>query len=86
MGTMAQAQFRRLVDLDQPTEAGSTNLPSGNYVITDESTGKSYPMTVTSQGTMIIGPSGTTTQSLSNRNSGGGIKRTLEREVENMIK
>jgi len=91
LGTVALAQMRNLTDLTTPTEVGTTTIPSGNYVVTDEATGRTYPLTVTTQGNMIIGPAGTTTRGLSGVSSTRpGIKKTLERELEqgvtNMIK
>ena len=81
---MAQAQIRRLADVSEPTELGTTSMPSGSYMVTDESTGKSYPMTVTAQGTMVIGPAGTSTQALNTKPA--GMKRGLEREVTDVIR
>ncbi|PWU03155.1 MAG: hypothetical protein C5B53_00815 [Candidatus Melainabacteria bacterium] len=81
LGTVALA-LNRLGDVTSPTEVGTTTIPSGNYVVMDQSTGKSYPLSVTTNGTMIIGPAGTSPQSLTGLpTSKQSLTKTLEQEV-----
>lgn len=78
---MALAQTNRLADVSAPTEVGTTSIPSGNYVVMDQSTGKSYPLSVTTNGTMIIGPAGTSPQSLTGVPVKQSLGKTLQQEV-----
>lgn len=39
-----------------PTEVGNTSMPPGQYVITEQISNKSYNLTVSSKGTMILAP------------------------------
>jgi hypothetical protein len=82
-------QIRNLNELTSPTEVGTTTIPSGNYIMTDQTSGKAYSLTVTERGTMILGPEGM--QGMTGQpNARPSMKRSLEREVErgveNMIK
>ena len=84
LGTLAQAQqVRNLSEVTAPTEMGTTSMPSGNYIVTDQTTGRAYPLTVTERGTMIIGPAGSSPQGMTGLpTKRPSMKRTLEREVE----
>jgi len=39
-----------------PREVGTTTMPAGQYYITEQTTQKSYSLTVTDKGNMILGP------------------------------
>jgi|SRR5271163_2315608 len=39
-----------------PTEVGTTSMPPGEYIVTDQLSAKTYYLTVSSKGTMILGP------------------------------
>jgi len=45
-----------------PKEVGNTAMPAGQYLITEQTSGKSFSLTVTDTGVMILGaaPAGTT--------------------------
>src|SRR4029453_6536807 len=44
-----------------PKEVGNTSMPAGQYLITEQSSGKSFSLAVTDKGMMILGsaPAGT---------------------------
>ena len=52
----ANAQTTTNATPTAPTEVGKTTMPSGQYLMTDVSSGKQYSLTVTDKGTMIFGP------------------------------
>jgi hypothetical protein len=83
LGTAALAQVNNLTDVTSPTEVGTTTIPSGTYLMTDESTGKAYPLVITKKGTMVLGPAGSATKELTSRKP--GIKQSLEHGVTNAI-
>lgn len=39
-----------------PTEVGNTSMPAGNYLVTEQSSGQTYALMVSSKGTMILSP------------------------------
>ncbi len=39
-----------------PTEVGTTSMPAGNYIVTEQSSHQSYALMVSSKGTMILSP------------------------------
>ncbi len=39
-----------------PQEVGTTSMPAGNYLIKEQTTGKSYELMVSNKGTMILAP------------------------------
>lgn len=43
-------------EITTPTEVGTTSMPAGNYIVTEQSSGKSYALMVSSKGTMILSP------------------------------
>lgn len=43
-------------EITTPTEVGTTSMPAGNYLVTEQSSGKSYALMVSSKGTMILSP------------------------------
>ena len=62
---------------------GTTSMPSGSYTVTDQTTGRTYPLMVTERGTMIIGPEGTNPQGLTGTTGRRqGFGKTLERDLE----
>jgi len=59
VGAAAQAQTATsssVSDLSAPQEVGNTTMPPGNYVVTEQASGKSYNLMVSSKGTMILAP------------------------------
>jgi hypothetical protein len=79
-------QINNLTEVTTPTQVGTTTIPSGTYVMTDETTGKTYPLIITKNGTMVLGPAGSATQevtSLPTKKS--SLKTTLERNVSSVI-
>jgi hypothetical protein len=43
-------------EITEPTEVGTTTMPSGEYTVTERSSQKTYSLMVTSKGNMILGP------------------------------
>lgn len=43
-------------DVTGPKEVGSTTMPPGQYYVTEQISKKSYSLTVTDKGNMILGP------------------------------
>ncbi len=43
-------------EITTPTEVGTTSMPAGNYIVTEQSSGKNYALMVSSKGTMILSP------------------------------
>ena len=39
-----------------PTEVGTTSMSPGQYIVTDQVSSQCYSLTITSKGTMILGP------------------------------
>ncbi len=39
-----------------PQEVGTTSMPPGNYIIKEQTTGKSFELMVSNKGTMILAP------------------------------
>jgi len=39
-----------------PQEVGTTSMPAGNYLITEQTSGKAYSLMVSNKGTMILAP------------------------------
>jgi len=87
LGTVALAQINNLTEVTTPTEVGTTTMPSGTYVITDESTGKTYPLIITKKGTMVLGVAGTATQEVSSLRSSSkpSMRQSLEKNVGGLI-
>jgi len=52
----AQTAASSKLDLSTPQEVGNTSMPPGNYVVTEQTSGKSYNLMVSSKGTMILAP------------------------------
>lgn len=44
------------LDSSGPVEVGTTSMPAGNYLITEQTSGKSYTLMVSNKGTMILAP------------------------------
>lgn len=43
-------------DVTGPKEVGTTTMPAGQYYVTEQISKKSYSLTVTDKGSMILGP------------------------------
>lgn len=89
LGTMALAQLHTLAELTTPTEVGTTIIPSGTYIMMDQTTGKSYALTVTSRGNMILAPApaaqGLTGAPATRSGLGNILQREMQRGVTNVI-
>jgi len=44
------------LDVSGPQEVGTTSMPAGNYLITEQTSGKTYDLMVSNKGTMILAP------------------------------
>ncbi len=44
------------LEVTGPQEVGSTSMPAGNYLITEQTSGKCYSLMVSNKGTMILAP------------------------------
>ncbi len=105
INNIAHAQTTQMAantDITAPTEVGTTTMPAGQYLVTDQVSGKKYSLMVTSKGTMILGPgpvaaagapaaSGTSAttsaaKSLAEKEVGNYIKKEGMGKIENMIK
>jgi hypothetical protein len=54
--------------------------------MTDESTGKTYPLLITKRGTMVLGPAGSGTQDLASlRTKKPTLQQSLEHDVGGVI-
>jgi hypothetical protein len=78
-----------------PSEVGTTTMPPGEYLVTEQTTGKRYNLTVTDKGTMILGaattPASTSTSTTSTTTTTGGFmkgvaKQGMEKGMSEMIK
>ena len=60
-----------------PSEVGTTTMPAGQYIVTEQSSGQRYSLTVTNKGTMILGaaPPAVSTSAASTA-PGGTINKT----------
>jgi hypothetical protein len=95
LGNVALAQINvlsdsttinNLTEVTTPTQVGMTTIPSGTYVMTDESSGKTYPLIITRKGTMVLGPAGSGTQDLASlRTQNPTMKQSLEKDLGGVI-
>jgi hypothetical protein len=53
---MASAALADTAPMAGPQEVGSTTMPPGQYYVTEQMSHKSYSLTVTDKGNMILGP------------------------------
>jgi hypothetical protein len=67
-----------------PTEVGTTTMTPGQYAVIDQNSGAKYSLTVTTKGTMILGPAPATAAS---KASGleGLAESQMKRSVTNMV-
>ena len=83
LGVPYQSLAGGLSDMTTPTEVGTTSIPSGDYVVTDKSTGKTYGLTVTTKGTMILSPPGASSfKDLNNLPEPTNFKQKVQQEVQ----
>lgn len=83
LGVPAQSLAGGLSDMTTPTEVGTTSIPSGDYVVTDNTTGKSYGLTVTTKGTMILSPAGASSfKDLNNLPEPTSFKEKVQQQVQ----
>ncbi len=77
-----------------PTEVGKTTMPSGQYLMTEVSSGKQYSLTVTDKGTMIFGPAPVTPAAAAataaaapaaSSKAASGVKGLVEKQAEKYI-
>lgn len=79
------------LDVTGPQEVGTTTMPAGNYMITEQTSGKTYDLMVSNKGTMILAPApkagaatapAATTTGTTSSTSSFGVKGLMQKGLE----